>query len=262
MIKSMMFLFMLFFAFTEVNAQLFRRVSDWDRYQYNPTENGGVRYCNNPDCVMCNRIFGPMAGFVLTPEHRSIRIEFVRKTPNSEEILGESTPIPIPSKEKESALRELLYGYSNEEDIPILEPSSVEAVRAMLGLVKPTNKVIYDLGCGDGRILALATKDYGAKKGVGIELNIDSVIKANELADMMGVKDKVTIKHGDLRDFNYDEADIITLYLFPDLLDQIVPKVKKGTTVISYGHDLTGIKTQKHVVKVGNLDYEFFIWTK
>lgn len=260
MIKSFVFgLLTVLFILTptrSAESQPFRRVSDWDRYQYNPTENGGVRYCNNPDCVMCNRIFGPMAGFVLTPEHRSIRIEFVRQTPNSKEILGES--VPLPSKEKESALRELLYGYSNEEDIPILEPSSVEAVRAMLNLVKPNGKVIYDLGCGDGRILALATKDYGAKKGVGIELNIDSVIKANELADMMGVKDKVTIKHGDLRDFNYDEADIIALYLFPDLLDQIVPKVKKGTIVISYGHDLIGVKTQKHVVN----GYEFFVWTK
>src|SRR6516162_940894 len=84
-----------------------------------------------------------------------------------------------------------------ELDVPYL-PTTESAVQAMLKLagVKSTD-IVYDLGCGDGRIVIAAAKDFGAH-GVGIDLNPERIQEAKANAKKAGVEDRVRFVEGDL----------------------------------------------------------------
>ena len=95
-------------------------------------------------------------------------------------------------------------------------PSSPEVVKEMLCLagVKTTD-VVYDLGCGDGRVVITAVRDFGAKKGVGIEIRRDLVDKAREAVFENGLVDRVEILHMDIFGVDVSDADVVVLYLSP-----------------------------------------------
>ena len=99
-------------------------------------------------------------------------------------------------------------------------PTPPAVVDAMLKLadVKPTD-VVYDLGCGDGIIVATAAQKYGAR-AVGIDIDPQRVQEATERARKMGVSDKVTIKQGDLFESDIKEAveDLPENFRLPVLL--------------------------------------------
>src|SRR3954467_4919400 len=89
------------------------------------------------------------------------------------------------------------------------------AVDAMLKLAKVTDKdVVYDLGCGDGRIPIAAAQQFGAR-GVGIDIDPKRIAEANENAKAAGVTGKVQFMTGDLFDADIHEATVVTLYLLP-----------------------------------------------
>ena len=116
-------------------------------------------------------------------------------------------------------------------------PTPPAVVDAMLKLadVKP-NDVVYDLGCGDGVIVATAAQKYGAR-AVGIDMDPQRVKEATQRAQKMGVSDKVTIKQGDLFEADIKEATVVTLYLLQSLNMKLMPKLKKelkpGTRIVS-----------------------------
>ena len=116
-------------------------------------------------------------------------------------------------------------------------PTPPAVVDAMLRLadVKPTD-VVYDLGCGDGVIVATAAQKYGAR-AVGIDIDPVRVKEATERAQKMGVSDKVEIRQGDLFEANIQDATVVTLYLLQSLNQKLMPKLKKelkpGTRVVS-----------------------------
>jgi cyclopropane fatty-acyl-phospholipid synthase-like methyltransferase len=121
-------------------------------------------------------------------------------------------------------------------------PTPPAVVDAMLKLadVKPTD-VVYDLGCGDGVIVATAAQKYGAR-AVGIDIDPQRVQEATERARKMGVSDKVTIKQGDLFEADIKEASVVTLYLLTSLNIKLMPKLKKelkpGTRVVSQSFNM------------------------
>lgn len=121
-------------------------------------------------------------------------------------------------------------------------PTPPAVVDAMLKLadVKPTD-VVYDLGCGDGIIVATAAQKYGAR-AVGIDIDPQRVQEATERARKMGVSDKVTIKQGDLFEADIKEASVVTLYLLTSLNIKLMPKLKKelkpGTRVVSQSFNM------------------------
>src|SRR5688572_5626665 len=96
-------------------------------------------------------------------------------------------------------------------------PTPPAVVDAMLKLadVKPGDTV-YDLGCGDGVIVATAAQKYGAR-AVGIDIDPQRVKEATERARQMGVSDRVKILQGDLFEANIEEASVVTLYLLESL---------------------------------------------
>lgn len=111
-------------------------------------------------------------------------------------------------------------------------------VRGMLELAKVgPNDVVYDLGSGDGRIVIMAAKEFGAR-GVGIDLDPKLVALARENARKAGVEDKVEFHQGDLFDMDLRPATVVTLWLFETLNVKLRPKLlaelKPGSRVVSY----------------------------
>ena len=117
-------------------------------------------------------------------------------------------------------------------------PTPPAVVDAMLQLAHVTaSDVVYDLGCGDGRIPIAAAQKYGAR-GVGIDIDPKRIEEANENAKAAGVTDKVRFLNDDLFTANISEATVVTLYLLPSLNEKLMPKLKKdlkpGTRVVSH----------------------------
>jgi cyclopropane fatty-acyl-phospholipid synthase-like methyltransferase len=121
-------------------------------------------------------------------------------------------------------------------------PTPQPVVDAMLKMVHVTDKdVVYDLGCGDGRIPITAALKYGAR-GVGIDIDPKRIEEATENAKAAGVTDKVTFLTQDLFVSDIHDATVVTLYLLPSLNEKLMPKLKKelkpGTRVISHAFDM------------------------
>ena len=142
-------------------------------------------------------------------------------------------------------------------------PTPPAVVDAMLKLadVKPTD-VVYDLGCGDGVIVATAAQKYGAK-AVGIDIDPLRVKEATERAQKMGVSDKVEIRQGDLFEADIKEATVVTLYLLQSLNIKLMPKLQKelkpGTRIVSQSFSMgEGWPADKQIEVNG---YNVYMWT-
>ncbi len=128
------------------------------------------------------------------------------------------------------------------------EPSPPEVVTAMLKLAKVTEKdVVYDLGCGDGRIVIAAAKEFGAR-GVGIDIDPQRIEDSIRNAKAAGVSDRVRFIEGDLFEADIRDATVVTLFLWPSLNLKLRPKLLRelqpGTRVVSYIHDMADWKPE------------------
>lgn len=123
------------------------------------------------------------------------------------------------------------------EDVPYVATPD-ETVAAMLTMagVGPNDEVI-DLGSGDGRIVISAVKDFGARHGLGIEINTRLVEAARAAAERAGVGDRVEFREQNLFDTDFSSATVLTMYLLPDLNLRLRPKIlamRPGTRVVSH----------------------------
>jgi ubiquinone/menaquinone biosynthesis C-methylase UbiE len=122
----------------------------------------------------------------------------------------------------------------------------LEVAKKMLDLsqVKP-GEILYDLGCGDGRLIILAAKDMGANS-TGIELREDLVERARTEIKRFNLEDKVKVIQGNFFDVNISDANIITLYLTSSANERLRPKLeaelKAGTRVVSHDFKVPGWK--------------------
>src|ERR1700680_1496743 len=121
-------------------------------------------------------------------------------------------------------------------DVPYL-PTTEEAVVAMLKLadVKSTD-VVYDLGCGDGRIVVAAAKNFGAR-GVGIDIDPVRIAEAKANAKKAAVENLVQFEENDLFQADIHEASVVTLFLLSSVNLKLRPKLlgelKPGTRIVS-----------------------------
>ena len=125
-------------------------------------------------------------------------------------------------------------------DVPYV-PTRPAVVQAMLEMaeVKPGD-VLYDLGCGDGRIVVAAAKDFGAT-GKGFDIDPQRIAEANANAQKAGVQDQVSFTETNLFSVDLSEASVITLYLLPDVNMQLRSKIlalKPGTRIVSHAFDM------------------------
>jgi SAM-dependent methyltransferase len=124
----------------------------------------------------------------------------------------------------------------------IFVPTPENVVDAMLKVAKVSkNDIVYDLGCGDGRIVIAAAKNYGAH-GIGIDVDPQRIAEATKNAETAGVTDKVKFLQQDLFETDIHEATVVTLYLLPSLNQKLRPKLwkelKPGTRVVSHAFDM------------------------
>jgi len=127
---------------------------------------------------------------------------------------------------------------SPEDLVLKLRPTPMRAVKALLAELQPQpGELVVDLGCGDGRFVIEAVKAYGCK-GRGIELNTETAAKASDAAKgVLGVE----IIAGDIMTEEWQDADIVVMYLYEDLIAEVWPKIPDGTLVASVNHRLPGI---------------------
>jgi len=147
-----------------------------------------------------------------------------------------------------------------EAEVPYV-PTPQPVVEAMLELaqVKPTD-IVYDLGCGDGRIVITAAKKYGAR-GVGIDINPERIREATENAKREGVLDKVKFIQGDFYKADIHDATVVTLYLLSSVNLKLRPKLlkelKPGTRIVSHRFDMGDWEPVK---KIEFDDRPLYLW--
>ena len=121
-------------------------------------------------------------------------------------------------------------------------PTPHEVVAEMLNMAEVTkDDVVYDLGCGDGRIVIAAAKQYGAR-GVGVEIDPELIKVCQEKARKAGVTDRVRFLLKDLFETDIREATVVAVYLTPELNLQLRPKLfrelKPGARIVSHDFDM------------------------
>lgn len=126
-------------------------------------------------------------------------------------------------------------------DVPYV-PTPQEVVDKMLDLAKVgKNDTLFDLGCGDGRIVVTAAKERGAR-GTGIDIDPTRIAEAKENAKKAGVSDRAQFRVGDLFKTDFSTATVVTLYLLPTINAKLRPKLwkqlKVGTRVVSHAFDM------------------------
>jgi SAM-dependent methyltransferase len=142
------------------------------------------------------------------------------------------------------------------------EPSSPAIVREMLRLagVKKSD-IVYDLGCGDGRVVIAAAKEYGAR-GVGIDIDPQRIEEAEANAREAGVTTLVQFRNEDLFEADFHEATVVTLYLWPwinlKLRPRLLQELKPGTRVVSHYHDMGDWVPEKQIEVEG---HRVYLWT-
>ena len=163
----------------------------------------------------------------------------------------------VPLSDRRSLLRALLAGgagaglpalgwsqlTSSEPklDVPYV-PTPQEVVDRMLALGRVgKGDTVYDLGCGDGRIVVTAAARHGAR-GVGIDINPRRIEEAQANAKQAGVQDRVQFRVANLFETDVSPASVVTLYLLPDINVRLRPQLwrqlKVGTRVVSHAFDM------------------------
>ena len=128
-----------------------------------------------------------------------------------------------------------------EYDVPYV-PTKYEIVEKMLKMANVNkNDILFDLGCGDGRIVIMAAKKYGAR-GVGIDINPVRIKESNVNAVKEGVTDKVRFIEQNLFESDISKATVLTLYLLQSVNLKLRPKLfqdlKPGTRIVSHDFDM------------------------
>jgi SAM-dependent methyltransferase len=126
-------------------------------------------------------------------------------------------------------------------DVPYV-PTPEAVVERMLEMAKVRGgDLLYDLGCGDGRIVIMAAQKYGAR-GVGYDIDPQRIAESNENAKKAGVTDRVRFVRGDLFAADLSDASVVTLYLLPAVNLKLRPKLlrelKPGTRVVSHNYGM------------------------
>jgi SAM-dependent methyltransferase len=142
-------------------------------------------------------------------------------------------------------------------------PHHVVAEMLRLVAVTPTD-VVYDLGCGDGRVLIAAAQLHNAR-GVGVDIDPQRIEDSRVNARQAGVIDRVQFLQQDLFETDIRQATVVTLYLLPQLNRQLRPKLfsdlRPGTRIVSHDFDM-GDWQPDQVIHVPGAEYEHtvFYW--
>ena len=140
-----------------------------------------------------------------------------------------------------------------------------EVVLAMLQLAElRSGDVVYDLGCGDGRIVIAAVRTAGVR-GVCVELHADRLRWARDAAEQAGVKDRIRFIQGDLFEVPIGDASVVTLYLLRAanlrLRPRLLKELRAGTRVVSSTFDMGDWEPERTVVVGESPRTTLYRWT-
>jgi len=150
----------------------------------------------------------------------------------------------------------------------IYVPTPQHVVDKMLELAEvDKDDVVYDLGCGDGRIVVTAAKKYGCK-AIGFDIDPERIQEAKENVKKNDVEDLVRIEQKDIFKLDLSKANVVTLYLLPSLNVKLIPQLEKlppGSKIVSHNFDMAGV-TPDEVVEVKPEDgrgstRRVYVWT-
>ena len=156
-----------------------------------------------------------------------------------------------------SSLQELQWPQFRGYDVPYV-PTPPEVVDEMLRLAGvKAGDILYDLGCGDGRIVIAAAKRFGIM-AVGIDIDPVRITESNENAKTAGVTGKVRFIQQDLFEADFRDATVITMYLLTSVNRRLRPKLlaelKPGTRLVSHSFDMGEWKPDKTSVVTTSYD--------
>jgi precorrin-6B methylase 2 len=163
------------------------------------------------------------------------------------------------------AQRKAAGGETSKPDV-IYVPTPQEVVEKMLEVARVTkDDLVYDLGCGDGRIVVTAARKYGCK-AVGFDIDPRRIKESKANVKKNKVGKLVQIKQQDIFTLDLSKASVVTLYLLPRLNVKLIPqleKMKPGSRIVSHAFAMKGV-TPDRVVRVQGRDGFFrivYLWT-
>ena len=145
------------------------------------------------------------------------------------------------------------------------EPTPQNVVDALLRLANVTSEdVVWDLGCGDGRIPVTAARGYGCKAR-GFDIDPERVKESLANVRKSGVERLVTIEQRDIFKLDMSQGpSIVTLYLLPQLNARLLPQLRElpaGARVISVAHRMADIKPDQQIVVDSELgEFNVYLW--
>jgi ribosomal protein L11 methylase PrmA len=135
-----------------------------------------------------------------------------------------------------------------------------------LAQIKP-GEVVYDLGCGDGRFVIAAARQYGVH-AVGFDIDPQRVREARKNVHRQNLDHLVTIERADMFTLDLSGADVVTLYLLPELNVRLMPqlaRLKPGSRVVSREFDMQGAAPHRviHYTPAGSSrrEHTIYLWT-
>ena len=150
-------------------------------------------------------------------------------------------------------------------DVPY-EPTPHAVVKEIIDLAEVrSGDVVYDLGCGDGRIVIAAVRRPGVR-GVCVEIDPELLRQSRENAARAGLADRIRFVEGDLFETPIADATVVTLYLWPHvnlrLRPRLLSELRPGTRVVSHSHDMGDWAPERRVVvSVGRKEAVLYRWT-
>jgi len=142
-----------------------------------------------------------------------------------------------------------------------------DVVEAMLDLANPhRDERVYDLGCGDGRIVVRAATKFGCR-AFGCDIDSRRVKTSLENVRRNHVDRLVKIAQRNIFDVDLSGADVVTLYLLPHLNVRLIPQLKKlrpGARIVSHNHKIEGVEPERVVTMVSQQDnrrHTIYLWT-
>lgn len=148
----------------------------------------------------------------------------------------------------------------------IFVPTPDFVVARMLSMARVgANDVVYDLGCGDGRIVIAAAKRFGAR-GVGFDIDPERVREARANVERAGVGHLVRIEQADIFAVDFKDATVITLYLLPSLNIRLLPKfaeLRPGVRIVSHDFSMEPAVPEQSVMlrdPDGEREHMLYLW--
>ena len=146
------------------------------------------------------------------------------------------------------------------------EPSETDVVLTMVRMAGvKAGDVVFDLGCGDGRIVIAAVR-HAQARGVCVDIDPQRIAESRENARLAGVADRIEFRTQDLFETDISGATVVMLFLWPEVNLKLRPKLlrdlKPGSRIVSHWHDMGDWKPQEIVtMTASSRERKIYLWT-